>query len=286
MAVGGVQDYKKGLGNRGPVGPNYSPENAFAQAIPSQGEDYDEIMQGYRDLMGAGNDPYGGLISKYESELNNKNNQFSPVSYNEAPEFQQAFSKASEYANTGGLSEAEQGNLRARAISPIRSIYANMSRNMDRQRRLSGGFSPNYNASAARMAREGSELIAGKTTDANAAIAEMVQKGRLAMTPEMAKLAQGKNQLQNQVALENQANQTRANQGRADLLGGMNTAITGQQNRQQDALRGMTSLYGTTPALVNTYGNITQNQQQINDARTSNRQRNKIAMNSAALKGF
>lgn len=263
-----------------------TPERAYGAAIPQQAGDYDEIMQGYRDMMNSGNDPYSGLISRYQSELGAPgSNQYQPVSYTEAPEFAGAYAKAQEYANTGGLSEAEQGSLRARAISPIRSVYANMQRNMDRQRSLSGGFSPNYNASASRMAREGSEQIAQTTTNANAAIAEMVQKGRLAMTPEMAKLASGKNELMNQVALQNAANQAKYNDSRGNLLSGMTSAINAQQGQRGDALRGMTSLYGTTPALVNTYGNLTQNQQQINNQQSQNRIQNRNLQNSWAMRG-
>lgn len=260
------------------------PNRYFQEAMPTQAEDYDEIMQGYRDLMG-GSDPFKSLISKYNSALGSAENQFKPVSYQEAPEFAQAFAKAQEYANTGGLSEQEQGSLRARAVSPIRAIYANMTRNMDRQRRLSGGFSPNYNATASRMARESSGMIADQITDANAAIAEMVQKGRLAMTPEMAKLAQSKNSLMNEVALQNQANQAKYGDNQAQLLAGLRAATEGSVNRKSDALRGMTSLYGTNPALVETYGKLTQNQQQINNAKTENRRKNRFSMNGLALRG-
>ena len=245
-------------------GNNFGPQNAYAQAIPTQAEDYDEIMQGYRNLLNGGEDPYASLINQYNTQLGSKKNQYQPVSYTEAPEFAQAFAKAQEYANSGGLSEGEQGSLRARAISPIRSVYANMTRNMDRQRALSGGFSPNYNAAASRMAREGSEQIANTTTNANAAIAEMVQKGRLAMAPEMGRLAAGKNELMNQVGLQNAANQAKYGDMQTQMLAGLRAALDAQGGRRVDALRGMTSLYGTNPALVETYGRQNQNQQQIN----------------------
>ena len=45
MAVGGVTAQKLGYG-RAPTGPNYSPQNAYAQSIPTQAENYDEIMSG------------------------------------------------------------------------------------------------------------------------------------------------------------------------------------------------------------------------------------------------
>ena len=264
-------------------GSRITPQKAFDASIPSQGEDYEEIMQGYRDIMGSGNDPYAGVISKYEAELNNPANAFKDVSYTEAPEFGKSFEQASEYAKTGGLSESEEGSLRARAISPIRSIYANMSRNMDRNRRLGGGFSPNYNASAARVAREGSEQIGQTTTNANAAIAEMKQKGRLAMTPEMGRLATSKNDLMNQMNLGNQSNRVKAQDNISGNLSGMRSALDSQAGRKTDALRGMTSLYGTTPALVNTYGNITQGQQQINNQAKDAKAKNRLSMfNTAA----
>jgi hypothetical protein len=135
------------------------------------------------------------------------------------------------------------------------------------------------------MAREGSEQLAGATTNANAAIAEMVQKGRLAMTPELARLASGKNDLMNQVALQNQSNQLKANESRTGLLSGLNTAIGNQQGAKTDALKGMTSLYGTTPALVNTYGSLSQGQQQINNNHANNRSRNRISMLSNSMRG-
>jgi hypothetical protein len=264
--------------NPGLGGPDFSPNNAYAQSIPQQAGDYDEIMQGYRNMLSPGDDGgYGDVISRYQSELNRNGGEFSPASYTEAPEFQEAYRKLNELAATGGLSEADQGNLRARAISPIRSVYANMTRNMDRQKRLGGGFSPNYNAAATRMARESSEQIGETTTNANAAIAEMVQKGKLAAAPELARFIAGKNEMMNQIALANSANKLKAGDMRGSILAGYGNAVSAADERRANALRGMTSLYGTNPALVETFGRQVQGQQQIsnqnNQARSQNRTR-------------
>ena len=273
-----IQAQPRNMGNVGNFfgggnkqGPNYSLGNAFAQSIPQQSGDYDEIMEGYRGMMAPGSDPYGDVISKYK----NATSPGKEVTYQQAPEFAGAYGKASEYANTGGISEEEKSDLRARSVSPIRAMYSNMKREMDRRAAISGGQSANYNASAAKMAREGSEQLAGMSTNANAAIAEMQQKGRLSALPTMTGMAAGKNELMNQVAMSNANN-------RAQNLSGYTTALNSQANRQNQALQGMNSLYGTTPGLVNTFGNQLNQQTQTSNAATLGAAQNRTNRGIAA----
>jgi hypothetical protein len=263
MALGGASagNYLRKRG--GQFGPqpdeNFSPENAYASAIPTQAGNYDEIMQGYRNQMNQGGREYGNIMSRYNSALDKYGQGPTDATYTEAPEMGTAFAKLKELMDTGGLNAQEQGDLRARGISPIRAVYGNMTRNMDRQRALGGGYSPNYNASAARMARESSESIAGATTNVNAKIAEMVQQGKLKAAPEYANLANSKNNLSNQIGVENMKNRTDWMGNYGNLLGGAGSLTTAKNNNNTDALRGMTSLYGTTPALVETFGNQVSN---------------------------
>jgi len=84
-----------------------------------------------------------------------------------------------EFANTGGYSEQDKSNIRSRALSPTRAVYANAQRNVNRQRALQGGYSPGFGALQARMAREQSQGMSDASTNAEAGLAEMVQKGRL-----------------------------------------------------------------------------------------------------------
>ena len=87
----------------------------------------------------------------------------------------------------------------------------------------------------------------------------------------------------NQVALTNQSNKAKYGDNLNSSLSGMRSALDSQGARKTDALKGMTDLYGTTPALVNTYGNITQDQQKINNQATDNKARNRLSMfNTAA----
>lgn len=85
-----------------------------------------------------------------------------------------------EFARTGGFSPTDLANIRARAVSPVRAVYANAMQNVNRQRALQGGYSPGYNIMQGRLARQQSSGISDAATNAEAGIAEMVQKGRLA----------------------------------------------------------------------------------------------------------
>ncbi len=85
-----------------------------------------------------------------------------------------------EFADTGGYSPEDISNMRSRAISPTRAVYANAQRNVDRQRALQGGYSPGYGALQGRMAREQSQGLSDANTNVEAQLAQMKQQGRLA----------------------------------------------------------------------------------------------------------
>lgn len=92
----------------------------------------------------------------------------------------QAQAGYSDFAKTGGFSKEDLGNIRARALSPVRAVYANAQRNVNRQRSLQGGYSPGFGAMQTRMAREQGQETSDAATNAEAGISEMVQKGKLA----------------------------------------------------------------------------------------------------------
>lgn len=92
----------------------------------------------------------------------------------------QSFAGFQQFAQTGGFSPEDLSNIRARALSPMRAVYANAQRNVNRQRALQGGYSPGFGVLQSRMAREQSQGVSDAATNAEASIAEMVQKGKLA----------------------------------------------------------------------------------------------------------
>lgn len=85
-----------------------------------------------------------------------------------------------EFAETGGFSPQDKAAIRARAIAPTRSIYAGAKRSLNAQKSRQGGYAPGYNAAESRMNRQLSSQISDANINAEAAIAEMVARNRLA----------------------------------------------------------------------------------------------------------
>lgn len=93
-------------------------------------------------------------------------------------DYNDIYNRYSQFADTGGYSQQDLGNIRSRALSPIRSAYSSAQQGLERQRSLQGGYSPGMSTAISRMAREQGQLgsdIAGNT---EASIAEMVNQGK------------------------------------------------------------------------------------------------------------
>lgn len=239
-----VGPYKKKVD---PIAQLYDRENS---EYSLQRGDYTDIMKRFRDL--------------YDQSGNAANYQFNPIQaeqsvYSKSGDTTKALAALEELANTGGLSASDQQNLRARGVSPIRAQYATAERDMNRQRRLNGGYSPNFGAVTAKMARDQSSLIADQMDKVNANIAEMVQTGKLSAAPNYASAAQAESALKHSIESENTANRQRTNEFNAQ---GMFNSRLQQRGDRMDAARGMTQLYGTTPARSSLYGD-----QALNTAR-------------------
>lgn len=94
-----------------------------------------------------------------------------------APE---SFAGFKQFSQTGGFSPEDLANIRARSVSPVRAVYANAQREVNRQRSLQGGYSPGFGVLQARMARDQGQSASDAATNAEAGIAELLQQGKLA----------------------------------------------------------------------------------------------------------
>lgn len=227
--------------NTPPPTPVQNQYTLYNQAVGQQAGDYDSIMQAYRGIL-------------QNSQNTAPNSQVTPQQYTYQPsaDVNSALGIQKNLAQTGGYDEQGLSDLRARGISPIRSVYASANRDIDRQRALSGGFSPNYNAAKTKMAREMSESIAQQVSNVNAGIAQNVASNKLQAAPAYASTAMGESSLRNDIGLKN-----------ADAVNNANTfnanAADKTNSNALSAVNGMTSLYGTTPALSNLFGQQAQN---------------------------
>lgn len=258
------------------IGPGYDPNKkkqptspfdpqVQTAALETQSKDYDRLMGEYEDLLGS-------LNSKNASGANTRL-QFSPISpktieYNLAPELTNTIASLRDYAGTGGFSDQDVSNIRARGVSPIRSIYANAQRNLDRQRALQGGYSPNYAAASAKMARELSSQLGDATTGLEADLAQKRSANRLSALSALSPLSTTAANIKSQYDMYNADTANRMAEFNA-LTPLQFQQFNNQQEaddfmRRMQAIEGMRGLYGTTPALASTFGNQVLQEEALN----------------------
>lgn len=135
------------------------------------------IVPGVGNLVGAG---IGGIVGGLKGLFGGGKKKKSATGPQDPTDYGGIMGGWQNIANTGGLSQQNMQDIRSRGTSPIRSIYSGARRDINRGRSLQGGYSPNYSASLAKMAREQSQSTADANINAEAGIAEMQQKGKLA----------------------------------------------------------------------------------------------------------
>ena len=137
-----------------------------------------------------------------------------------------AYGGYQDFANTGGFTPQNIQDMRARSAAPMRAVYANAQDNLNRQRALTGGYSPNYAAASAKMARELGYGLADASTNTEASLADMIHKGKLEGLGGMTNIDQA-------------------------LLG----AQTQRLGLANNTLGQMGNIYGTAPGQAQMYGN-------------------------------
>jgi len=85
-----------------------------------------------------------------------------------------------EFAKTGGYTDQQKTDLRARATSAIPSMYGRMRDEANRASAVQGGYGPGKMALMARMSREGAGAMADASRNAEIDIGERVNANRLA----------------------------------------------------------------------------------------------------------
>lgn len=199
---------------------------------------------------------YGNIMGSYQNYLKNFNPKAQMVSYNRPDELNEGFGYMREampgyrnFANTGGYSDQDIQELRARSTNPVRAAYGNTMMQLDRARALGGDAgAPNYIAALSRANRELPGQVADAQTNINAALADQIRQGKLAGLAGMTGIGQSMGGMSLDDARLGLTAAT-ANQD-ADLQ----AQGLGNSGRLA-AMSGMNSLYGTTPGMSNMFGN-------------------------------
>ncbi len=115
-----------------------------------------------------------------EPEFNYLAAQRNAANVSDRADYGNLMSGFNEFAKTGGFSPEDISSFRARAAAPIRAGYSNALREVDRARSLQGGSLPGYAVLRSRMNRDFNQGSSDAMINANAAIAGLVQQGKLA----------------------------------------------------------------------------------------------------------
>lgn len=129
---------------------NQQLQNRYNVAADRSGQDYNQMMSDYDNLIGSTKTAFGPSRQGYQ-----------------------------DFANTGGYGDQDIQDIRARAIAPTRSVFASAQAGIDRQRALQG-YSPNYTAATAKLARDRAASASDANVNANASIADSIRQGKLA----------------------------------------------------------------------------------------------------------
>lgn len=251
--------------------PTNTPQGAYGAAVNQNAEDYDKIMGNYDTLFKQSQSNSATRTPLSYSPINPQSYEYSNVpQYSQTADLAALDKQLADFSKTGGYSDTDISSMRARGIDPIRSVYAGALNNLRRQKSLQGGYSPNYGALQAKLAREQAGIIGERTSAINADIAEKVNEGKKFAMSSLSPIRQRRDELAHQVELQNAAGVNRANEMNAaerarveelnrqlllDYERYNSGAASNDISQGLQAVSGAANLYGTTPALANMFGN-------------------------------
>lgn len=223
-----------------PPSPLQSAYNNYGNVARQQGADYGNIMDKYNQL-------YASLPGYGQNASKTFNLDYTVPKYQTTADYTRAIGTARDRAQSGTYSTQDQADIRERGISPIRSVYANAQRNLGRSRSLAGGYSPNYAAVSAKMAREMSSQLSDATTRVNAQLAQDIAAQKEKNQSEYLSTAAGEQGSRNQFALN------AADMGNKYGLAKLNAEMEDYwmpTKMKLSALGGMNNTFGTTPGFT------------------------------------
>jgi hypothetical protein len=236
-----------------PISQNF--QNQYQNVADQQMQHYNDIMGGYREWREKSITPTVAAINARAP----KPFTFERVNYERDPEtFGRAISGYTDFANTGGYSPQDIQELRARGISPIRASYGNAMMQLDRQRSLQGGYSPNFTAATAQMQRELPQQLADATTNVNAQLADAIRQGKLAGLGGLTGIGGQEGGWRMNAALANQGADLRAQELTESALSAHDQRKLAAQELLGSSFDRERGLYGTTPGATATFGNQAQ----------------------------
>lgn len=222
--------------------------NNYKAATTQAQDEHNSIMDNYKAIA---NTPTPGMSTF-------KPITASTVNYTRNPDLNTAIQGYKNFSSTGGFSGSDITDMRERGISPIRSVYANATSALDRNRALQGGYSPNYAAVTGKMSRELSGVLADRVQNVNAELAKMIQAGKLQGLSGLSSASIADSEMAQRAGLANQSALNAAsgiNAGNELDYNKLNANIlAGSEANKLAATQGMSNLFASTPGLVKMFG--------------------------------
>lgn len=262
--------FEAGFGKKKPPTPLQSAYTNYGTATKKQAGDYDDIMGKYKDT-------YASIpsVGSGGSAIQTFNANYTKPTYTNTADYTTAIGTAKNRAQSGVYSPSDVADIRERGISPIRSVYANAGRNINRQRALQGGYSPNYTAVSAKMAREMSSQLSDATTRVNAQIAQDIAAQKQAAQSEYLGAAANEQNQRNRFGLDAAEMDNRYGLSK---LGAQMEEYWMPTKMKMSALEGMRGMYGTTPAFASLMQSGAQNQGALESNVNQNNANNQLRL--------
>jgi hypothetical protein len=128
-------------------------------------------------------------------------------------------------ANTGGFSDADKANYRARATSNVPAFFSGVHDQLQNQNRVNHGMNAGYTAQMSKLARDQGQASQNATMNAEGSLHDMINQGKLAGASGLQRGAEGLNQFSlGKQGLANQMygmGQSGVNSGFSNLLSGL-----------------------------------------------------------------
>lgn len=150
-------------------------QDIFNQRLPQAqqraDQGYGDVYRGYTDIYNRANQP-----GQYSSYFKNAADTGLVTPENERR--MRGGGVFDEFAKTGGLSEGDVTNLRARGTATIPSYYDAVRNQFKNQQRIAGGSNPSYGSSMSRIARDQSRGAGEAALNTELGITDTRNKGR------------------------------------------------------------------------------------------------------------
>lgn len=179
------------------------------------------------------------------------------------------------FADTGGYTEADKGNIRSRAISPITGMYDGLERSMGRMRTAGQGSNIGFGESLTRMAREKSRAMSDTARDADLEIMDRVNSGKQFGLTGYTGIGNTEQDIDNSNVNERN-NAALTNSARAGAASSAADAdARWKMGMQMEGLDRMSDFYQSSPSELSRYDDLLMNERGMasNQFQNSNQQR-------------